>query len=148
MFSGGCKPPEGLLRLSLLFSWAPKCNGYSEPASPIYYFPLFCSPVHQNQGFDGASIMTPASLPLNITASLSGTYQDVYTEADNQVFLLLTTANLYRLDPVNGYAVLQSASVSLNDDNRTHFKAARSLGWVYVNSNGVLRRFSKSNLSN
>jgi len=56
--------------------------------------------MYLSQGIDAASIMTPASVPLNITASLSGTYQDIYIEADNHVFLLLTTANLYRLDPL------------------------------------------------
>jgi len=91
---------------------------------------------------------TPLVLP-----SMDGHIRDVYVEADNHVFLVLTDwPTLYQLgrDPTtHQWTVLHGVNLtSSNDYYRIYGDFARSEGWVFINRGSGIQRFSKTDLRN
>ena len=97
----------------------------------------------------GSNIMTPNLTPLTMSASISGSWYDVYANKTAGVFILLTSGNIYNLDYATRQNVLASQPVSqLSNYGELYAALAQSDGFVYVATFYNLWRFDIYNVSN
>lgn len=100
-------------------------------------------------GTQGGNIMTPNRTPLTMSASISGSWRDVFVNKTAGVFILLTSSHIYNLDYSTRQNILASQSVSqLSYNYFLYNELAQSDGYVYVATFAALLRFDIYNVSN